>query len=558
MDGIKFGKQRAQINALFEDWLVAVQDEDAINCVNKPRTVLESESQIQVSLLGEFSAGKSSLIAALTGAQVDIGADVTTQNISSYQWNGVTLVDTPGIQAQTSETDHDQIARDATIDADLILFVLTNELFNDRLASYFQFVAAEDGLALAKKMLVVVNKMDRESNPDEVIISEVEHAITPHKPAIALGAVNYYLKAQAASTDALKQRLIERSRVRELTDQINAFIDEQGALGRLTRPLQLFEEELETLRQHLLSDDEHARAQIEYLRRQKRLIDDAEYELKAMELNWIAELRHIVMSRSNDCLELIPSLQSAEELSVQFEDAMRDIEPDLATFYLEVDNGLRRWIRDLEDRIDELDSSPLGEALKHLRATTDLDDPFEDAPHKGFDFASIGKTILGEGMSGIFDSASKNPKTIRDFVYDVGKIFGKKWKPWEASKLGKKIAKYIGKGGKALPALTFALDLYMNYRDEKAQEEREQYLAKTRLNMQRQFREVATIQADALRQALSLLRQSTTHEVIKYIDNAAQAISIKDAQEADLARLSNQYIQKSRALRNSITEPTTH
>ena len=116
----------------------------------------------------------------------------------------MTFVDTPGVQAEKSETDHDEIARNSTLDADLILFVMTNELFNQRLADYFHFVAGPNELNLADKMLLIVNKMDRESNEDETIISEVENAISPLRVRVHLAAIEYYLKSQKFHGDRKK------------------------------------------------------------------------------------------------------------------------------------------------------------------------------------------------------------------------------------------------------------------------------------------------------------------------------------------------------------------
>ena len=176
MNGIKFGQQREAIRNLLEDWQKQVNAEHiAEDLKGKLRVaddgafeVFEAKAKYRVSLLGEFSAGKSSLIMALTGAEVATGAGVTTSETKPFEWKGGTLVDTPGIQAEADNTDHDEIARTSTLDADLILFVLTNERFNDRLATHFHFVAGPDGLGLADKMLVIVNKMDREFDPDRI------------------------------------------------------------------------------------------------------------------------------------------------------------------------------------------------------------------------------------------------------------------------------------------------------------------------------------------------------------------------------------------------------
>lgn len=164
----------------------------------KQRT--DQTAPLRVALIGEFNAGKSSLIGALTGDEVAIDADVCTDIPEDHPWRGLVLVDTPGIQAQEQSTDHDLIARNATVGADLVFFVVTNELFNPRLADYLRFVLDEEkGLGLAKKTTLIVNKIDRESNPEETLLSEIQKVLGPHQDvAVYFCAASKLLQAQSA------------------------------------------------------------------------------------------------------------------------------------------------------------------------------------------------------------------------------------------------------------------------------------------------------------------------------------------------------------------------
>ena len=44
-----------------------------------------NEGPIRIAFIGEFDAGKSSLISALTGQEIKIDADVTTNEINEYR-----------------------------------------------------------------------------------------------------------------------------------------------------------------------------------------------------------------------------------------------------------------------------------------------------------------------------------------------------------------------------------------------------------------------------------------------------------------------------------------
>ena len=492
MNGIKFGQQRENISRLLKDWQAHVDAEDIDGnlkdrlhaAASSACDVLETDAKYRVSLLGEFSAGKSSLIMALTGAEVATGAGVTTTEVKPFKWKGVTLVDTPGVQAEKSETDQDEIARNSTLDADLILFVMTNELFNQRLADYFHFVAGPDGLNLADKILVIVNKMDRESNEDERIISEVENAISPLRVRVHLAAVDYYLKSQKFHGDR-HERLVQRSRMRELIDAIGEFIEERGEMGRLTRPLQLFEDTLEEQRGGLLGDNESAQQKWELNRRQKHTVRDADRELTTLEMQWTTELRSIVLSRTTQTLDEVSNAKTREELEELFQSAVQAIEPEIDTHFVNITNGLQDWVRDFQEKIEELDMSELGKKIRDFKAPTGSSSEFDDPLTRGFDFVAAGRTILGQGVAPLLEKASKDPKNIKKVVEACKKMFDIKFNPWGKTKLINRLTKGARTGNKALGPIMAAMDFYLEYRKEKARDAQERHLAKTRLSMQR-------------------------------------------------------------------------
>ena len=121
----------------------------------------EADRPIKLVFAGQYSAGKSSIVKMLTGNEdIAIGAAITTQNTNSYMWNGIEVVDTPGIHTQL-RPDHDAISYDAITSADMLVFVITNELFDDHIAKHFRNLAIDKDKA--GEMLLVVNKMERTS-----------------------------------------------------------------------------------------------------------------------------------------------------------------------------------------------------------------------------------------------------------------------------------------------------------------------------------------------------------------------------------------------------------
>ena len=66
-----------------------------------PKTFPDDSGKIKLVFVGQYSAGKSSIIKMFTSEDVAIGATITTQQDSRpYEWNGLEIIDTPGIHTE--------------------------------------------------------------------------------------------------------------------------------------------------------------------------------------------------------------------------------------------------------------------------------------------------------------------------------------------------------------------------------------------------------------------------------------------------------------------------
>ena len=114
---------------------------------------------IRLVFAGQYSAGKSSIIKMLTGrSDIVIGAGITTKQVHKYIWNGIEVVDTPGIHTEL-RPDHDEMSYDAIASADMLVFVVSNELFDSYMGTHFRKIAIDKDKA--GEMILVVNKMER-------------------------------------------------------------------------------------------------------------------------------------------------------------------------------------------------------------------------------------------------------------------------------------------------------------------------------------------------------------------------------------------------------------
>ena len=167
--------------------------------------IKDEENTIRLVFAGQYSAGKSSILKMLTGKEdIEIGAKITTQQATKYEWNGISIIDTPGIHTELRK-DHDEISYNAIANADMLVFVITNELFDSYLAEHFRKLAIERDKA--GEMILVVNKMQRSSkgNTKEqqaVIEEDLKKVLEPYTPE----QLNLCFLDAESYLDSLKER----------------------------------------------------------------------------------------------------------------------------------------------------------------------------------------------------------------------------------------------------------------------------------------------------------------------------------------------------------------
>lgn len=205
-------------------------------------TNLESHQKngfLGVTLVGPYSAGKSTIVSALTNRRdIKIDANIATDQVTEYLWNGIKIVDTPGLF--TERQDHDDITYEAITKSDLLIFCLTYMLFDSVTVENFKKLAYEKGYAW--KMMIVVNKMSDEAGEDSEKIKNYREglatALYPYSlddfPLIFIDAKDY---CEGVEED--DEFLVEVSRFETLIEGLNQFVQERESLARLDTPIRI-------------------------------------------------------------------------------------------------------------------------------------------------------------------------------------------------------------------------------------------------------------------------------------------------------------------------------
>ena len=163
-----------------------IQDQVARQALQEKARGLEfsnPDQALTIAVFGVGSAGKTALVNELLGQPVgEVGAALgTTQTQQIYPWHiphvsrALQLIDTPGIaEAGIAGTEREQAARTAAAGADLILFVIDDDL---RQAEYTVLQAL---MGMGKRVLLVLNKADRYPELDlEALLDRLRSRLVP-------------------------------------------------------------------------------------------------------------------------------------------------------------------------------------------------------------------------------------------------------------------------------------------------------------------------------------------------------------------------------------------
>jgi GTP1/Obg family GTP-binding protein len=147
-----------------------------------PKTVYDNNKPISVVFAGQYSAGKSTILKALTDIDIEIGEGITTQKSQVYKWGDINVIDTPGIHTMLYPN-HDDISYQAIFNADMLVYVITHELFDSYIGQNFRKLLLDEDKA--GEMILIVNKMADIGNTKEnqlVKREDLKIVTSPYSP----------------------------------------------------------------------------------------------------------------------------------------------------------------------------------------------------------------------------------------------------------------------------------------------------------------------------------------------------------------------------------------
>ncbi|MER0169125.1 MAG: hypothetical protein DU489_00630 [Nitrosomonas sp.] len=497
---------------------------------------------LTIAFVGEYSAGKSSLISALTGRRdLIISADIATDQCHEYEWNGVRLIDTPGLW--TEREDHDARTYEAIAKADLLVYCLTYSLFDTTTLANFKELAFKCNYQ--SKMLLLVNKISAEAGAiDERILHYTEslrNSLVPYDLSqfpLAFCDARDHLDGEDEGDEELKSL----SRFDLLTELLNKFIEAKGATARLDTPLRVVLSSLDDVIEVCTRDEGHDDQQSHLLKKMTGIVMRQRRALLIKVESEISNFAHGIQQMGTGFAKDIgvnPDLQADLERSKNEIEALCQQSSD------RIQKDVESAIESLRDEMGKEFESPL---MKNLMGATDakVEASIPDLTEMSAAlkkniamFKKIADTLGINTIKGGLSVTEASTTGLATGIRTVGKWVGFKFQPWQAANWAKNLTNAVPYIGVVLSALSLASDIASEV--EEANNERK--IRDTKQDLLNHFDNVAKSISVELRKAAT----KAMDEIYGQIESSLS--EMKSIHEKDLS-LNNKNIQRVASLRS--------
>lgn len=528
-----------------------------------PSKFVDDNKKIRIVFIGQYSAGKSSILSILTGKKLKVGQGVTTDKCNFINWNGIEVVDTPGIHTQ-NRPDHDKLTYDAVSEADLLVFVCTAEGFSRELGTHFRKLLIEKGKG--HEMMLVINKMESSmygntKEGQEVLFGgDILPVISPEFTSEDLFITYIDTEAYLDSLEEKgknKELLLKISGYPTFYDNINKFLKKKKVLGKCTTSLYSLEQLLSDALSEFKTDDFCVDGSLNLLNQQRKQLVEAREHLKTALYNIIRRKTQEVRNWGYNIANELHSSDSEDKVKTLLEEKYKSTDLVYQEAVKEIKNIVAEESEELQKFANKLENSEFAHSLKaeisRRIGKINISEKSVSRLNSGATALKSTGTWLSKfatsqnaclNWNAIFKLSTYSGSKAHETVLTVGHFFGHKFRPWEAVKTASKIGKFgkiIGVGG---ALLSVGLQIYQDSQDEKT----ERALIAYRSDIRNSFSEAANaIDMHFDKESQTWVRE-TIDSKINEIDR--QIIEIEDSQNRNNAEFNkcNELLKKTRHL----------
>ena len=489
-----------------------------------PSGVFISGKPVSLVFAGQYSAGKSTILKALTNiSEIEIGEGITTQMTHTYDWNGIEVIDTPGIHTQL-RPDHDEISYHAIANADMLVYVITQELFDDFIGQNFRKLLLDKDKA--DEMILIVNKMERIGNTlenQEILSKDLEKVTSPYMPSqlrTVFVDAESYLDSLIEDDDEIALELRERSNYETLVETLNAFVRDKAMTARLTTVLyRLFELFQKAIIEHqTTTGDDDIDALEEHLLQERGIILNTQLRIESAVKSIIENTASEIREKGRDIANNIYSFSDEADANDAIKTAYTDVDTLSTSCSESVTNTITELSNNCQAQLDAFYESDFSKTLLfRLEGKLERGNPLISRLLKSDALAQGGKAIVSNTVGA--NAAANGLKAftgsnIHKIILDIGHFFGHKFKPWEAVK----IVKNIGIAGKVLGVFGVIFSLGMQVKEDVDADKHQQEMRDNRNELRAGFNNAANELVKHFNSALADFLLNNYHSRITEID----------------------------------------
>ena len=490
---------------------------------------------LTVAFVGQYNAGKSTTISALTGRRdIRIDSDIATDKTANYDWNGIKLIDTPGLF--TDRKDHDEITYEAINKADLLVFCLTYMLFDSVTAENFKKLAYEKGYRW--KMMLVINKMSDEAGEEGQKIlnyrKSISEALKPYSldefPVCFIDAKDY-----CEGVDEEEDFLVEVSRFQTFIEALNNFVERRATLARFDTPVRIALGCVDEAQSSFTRNNSQDSTFLEVLTRLSRTVRKERDRLRTKVQNIALEMSSAVAKEGTILASTVGTEQDFEMLNKQTE---LNVKKHYEKAETKLQDAVDAAVEDIRQEVEEVLSGNLVQAF--VTCLEKSQNASAKNPDSGMDverikgqvnfLKSIGETAgvkftdlatrsfantAGQGFLRSMDVAGSG---LHQGVLAVGKFVGFKFKPWQAVGIAKNIGNAARFLGPALALVSVGVDIL----EMQQEQQREKQMADVRRDITSQFQVIAKVLENQIELQLRQFEGQVYGEIEQQIAQARQ------------------------------------
>ena len=493
------------------------------------------ETPIRIAFAGQYGSGKSTLIRALTGRHdIQVGAGITTERVQDYGWNGIIITDTPGIHTSI-RPEHDEAGYRAISQADLLVFVITNELFDEHIGQHYRRLTIDNGKA--HETVVVVNKMDRHalgnSPKSRATITEaLGEPLSPFSPEdmrLTFTDANSALDADNEPDAETAGMLREQGNMNALVDSLNDLIRDKGLVARHTTKLYSINQVLNEALEMEESGDSEADALLLVYNQNIRAITQSATSLRGEVKLAVARAKGRIREAAYEADDILDSerngdgeKQAKEDAQYRIREATQELDTDIVT-------AMQDALPELQSRIETMQKGSLyQDAVLRIQAKGE-----GSGRTKGLDLiqalaGKLGETgarmatnraAMGAGITGLRQFSGSPAHSA---ILAIGRTFGHSFRPWEAVRLTQTLGRAAGVLGIAATVMGVALDI----KEEIDLRKREQEVLEARQDVRAEFDRIASAVEREAREIAEAAIRELLDEPLEAIAKARDELNV--------------------------------